>query len=44
MVTLCYIYPIANVAMQVDGLEIKVEAAISLPVSVLLEKEVPELA
>ena len=39
-------YPIANVAIQVDGLEIEVEAAISerLPVAVLLGKEVPELA
>ena len=39
------LYPIANVAMQVDGLEIEVEAAIleRLPVAVLLGKEVPEL-
>ena len=37
-------YPLANVEMQVEGLEIEVEAAISekLPVAVLLGKDVPE--
>ena len=40
------LYPLANVAIQVEGLEIEVEAAISdkLPVAVLLGKEVPEFA
>ena len=37
-------YPLANVRIQVEGLEIEVEAAISenLPVAVLLGKDVPE--
>ena len=40
------LYPLANVAIQVEGLEIEVEAAISnkLPVAVLLGKEVLEFA
>ena len=40
------LYPLANIAIQVEGLEIEVEAAISdkLPVAVLLGKEVPEFA
>ena len=40
------LYPLANVGIQVDWLEIEVEAAISenLPVEVLLGKDVPELS
>ena len=40
------LYPLANGGIQVDGLEIEVEAAISekLPVAVLLGKDVPELS
>ena len=40
------LYPLAKIAMQVDGLEIEVDAAVSerLPVAVLLGKDVPEFA
>ena len=40
------LYPLAKIAMQVDGLEIVVDAAVSerLPVAVLLGKDVPEFA
>lgn len=39
------LYPLANIKMEVYGLPIKVEAAVSetLPVSVLLGTHVPEL-
>ena len=39
------LYPLANIEMEVNGLPIKVEAAVSetLPVSVLLGTDVPEL-
>ena len=38
------LYPVANVEMQVDGLQVKAEAVVSrrLPMSVKLGKNVPE--
>ena len=40
------LYPLANVDLVIDGVQLTVEAAVSksLPVSVLLGTDVPELA